>query len=117
MINAYLRRHVGAALFIFSLILVAAIYWPGLSGSWLFDDYPNIIDDQGVQPSELSIPALVHTALSSPASDFKRPLVSLSPAIGLLLANLEYVNGNVGCAKLVLTRTGIPHGGINVVRK
>lgn len=85
----YLRRHAGAALLVFSLLLVTAIYWPGLSGSWLFDDFPNIVDNYGVQPSEVSLPALTRAALSSPASDFKRPLASLSFAANYLVSGLN----------------------------
>jgi hypothetical protein len=55
----YLRRHVGVGLLVFSLILVTAIYCPGLSGGWLFDDYPNFVDNQGVQPTGARIGSLV----------------------------------------------------------
>ena len=89
MIPAYLRRHAGAGLLVVALLLVTAIYWPGLSGGWLFDDYPNIVDNHGVQPSEVSIPALVRATLSSPASDFKRPLASLSFAANYLASGLD----------------------------
>jgi len=67
----------------------AAAYWPGLSGSWLFDDYPNIVDNQGVQPAHASLASLVNAALSSPASDFKRPLSSLSFALNYLAGGLH----------------------------
>jgi protein O-mannosyl-transferase len=69
--------------------LAAAVYWPGLSGSWLFDDYPNIVDNAGVQPHQASLPALVSATLSSPASDFKRPLASLSFAVNYLVDGLN----------------------------
>ncbi|WP_139350884.1 hypothetical protein [Rhodanobacter sp. C01] len=72
-----------------ALLLTTVIYWPGLAGSWLFDDYPNIVDNHGVQPSEMSIPALVRAALSSPASDFKRPLASLSFAANYIAIGLD----------------------------
>ena len=72
-----------------ALLVTAAIYWPGLYGSWLFDDYPNIVDNPGVQPHEVSVPALVRAALSSPASDFKRPLASLSFAANYLASGLN----------------------------
>ncbi|GAB2788402.1 hypothetical protein GCM10027021_08770 [Dyella kyungheensis] len=65
------------------------VYWPGLGGYWLFDDYPNIVDNTGVQPHEVSLPALVRAALSSPASDFKRPLASLSFATNYLIGGLD----------------------------
>jgi len=72
-----------------ALLVTVAIYWPGLSGSWLFDDYPNIVDNPGVQPHEVSVSALVRAALSSPASDFKRPLASLSFAANYLASGLN----------------------------
>lgn len=72
-----------------ALLLTALVYWPGLSGSWLFDDNPNIVDNPGVQPHEVSVPALVRAALSSPASEFKRPLASLSFATNYLAGGLD----------------------------
>ncbi|MEO5829933.1 MAG: hypothetical protein ABIQ36_05135, partial [Rhodanobacter sp.] len=71
------------------MVLVALIYSTGMSGGWIFDDYPNIVDNPGVQPSEASIPALVRAAMSSPASEFKRPLASLSFATNYLVSGLE----------------------------
>src|SRR6185312_13703397 len=76
-------------LLLLALLITAAVYWSGLSGSWLFDDYPNIVDNPGVQPHEVSVPALVRAALSSPASDFKRPLASLSFAANYLVSGLN----------------------------
>ncbi|MGH8158705.1 MAG: tetratricopeptide repeat protein [Rhodanobacter sp.] len=89
MTSAYLRRHAAAALLVFALLLVTAIYWSGLSGSWLFDDYPNIVDNHGVQPSDTSLSSLVNAALSSPSSEFKRPLASLSFAANYLASGLD----------------------------
>lgn len=72
-----------------ALILTALVYWPGLCGGWLFDDYPNIVDNRGVQPTSVSLPTLITAALSSPASDFKRPLASLSFAANYLASDLD----------------------------
>ena len=86
----FFRRHLtGARLLVAALLLTTAVYWPGLSGSWLFDDYPNIVDNHGVQPQEVSVAALLNAALSSPASDFKRPLASLSFAANFLGAGMD----------------------------
>ncbi|MGC1549555.1 MAG: hypothetical protein WA777_13600 [Rhodanobacter sp.] len=76
-------------LLISALLAVTVIYWPGLSGSWLFDDYPNIVDNMGVQPADTSLSSLVNAALSSPASEFKRPLASLSFAANYLTTGLD----------------------------
>jgi protein O-mannosyl-transferase len=72
-----------------ALAITAIVYWPGLQGAFLFDDYPNIVDNQGVQPHEASLPSLVRAALASPASDFKRPLASLSFAANYLTTGLD----------------------------
>ncbi|QNK03844.1 hypothetical protein H8F01_14820 [Dyella telluris] len=74
--NRY-RRH-GYVIFALATLLTIVIYWPGLSGGWLFDDYTNIVNNPGVQPARFDVASLIRAALSSPASDFKRPLASLS---------------------------------------
>lgn len=70
-------------------LTVAAAYSPGLSGGFFFDDYPNIVENPGVQPSEVSIASLTTAALSSPSSEFKRPLASLSFAFNYLATGLD----------------------------
>ncbi|WP_395117122.1 hypothetical protein ACFCQI_12405 [Rhodanobacter sp. FW102-FHT14D06] len=72
-----------------ALIVTFAIYCPGLSGGFLFDDYPNIVDNHGVQPPDASFSSLVGAALSSPSSEFKRPLASLSFAANYLVSGLD----------------------------
>lgn len=72
-----------------ALVVTCVVYAPGVSGGWLFDDYPNIVDNRGVQPSDATISSLARAALSSPASDFKRPLASLSFAVNYLLSGLD----------------------------
>ncbi len=69
--------------------ITALVYWPGLHGSWLFDDYPNIVENAGVQPHHASVASLVGAALSSPSSEFKRPLSSLSFAANYLASGLD----------------------------
>jgi hypothetical protein len=79
----------GWGLLILGMIITAAVYTLGLSGGYLFDDYPNIVENHGVQPQAASISALVRAALSSPSSEFKRPLASLSFAINYLGTGLD----------------------------
>jgi hypothetical protein len=80
-----LHRWLLAAAFIATL----AVYWSGLQGGFIFDDYPNIVDNHGVQPPDASFSSLVNAALSSPASDFKRPLASLSFAVNYLVSGID----------------------------
>jgi len=79
----------GYALFALALLLTTVIYWPGLSGSWLFDDFPNIVNNHGVQPDHVDLHTLAHAALSSPASDFKRPLSSLSFVVNFVAVGMD----------------------------
>lgn len=72
-----------------AIALTIAVYAPGLTGGWLFDDYPNIVDNPGVQPHDADLGTLVRAALSSPSSEFKRPLASLSFAANYLAAGLD----------------------------
>jgi hypothetical protein len=65
-------------------VLTIMVYRPGLEGGFLFDDFPNIVDNPGVQPPDASIPNLVRVAMSSPSSEFKRPLASLTFAANYL---------------------------------
>lgn len=76
-------------LLVIGCAVTLAAYWPGLSGGFLFDDYPNIIDNKAVQPSHASLPLLINAALSSPSSEFKRPLASLSFAINYVMTGLD----------------------------
>ncbi|WP_266159657.1 hypothetical protein [Dyella silvatica] len=84
-----MQRLTGWKLLLLAMIVTAMVYSPGLSGSWLFDDYPNIVDNKSVQPADVSLASLVGAALSSPASDFKRPLASLSFATNYLASGLD----------------------------
>ncbi|MBP1474679.1 hypothetical protein J7I44_10240 [Frateuria sp. MAH-13] len=71
-----------------AFVLCTAAYWPGLSGAFLFDDYPNIVDNHGLQIADASVSNLARAALSSPSSEFKRPLASLSFAANYLVTGL-----------------------------
>lgn len=89
MLLSTLRRIPGSWLLCAGLLLTAVVYGPGLHGSWLFDDYPNIVDNHGVQPAQANLASLLNAALSSPASEFKRPLASLSFAANYLATGLD----------------------------
>jgi hypothetical protein len=84
-----MRRYLQPAVLFLILAITACLYWPGLSGGFIFDDFPNIVDNPGVQPHEATVSALIRASLSSPASDLKRPLSSLSIAINYLIAGLD----------------------------
>lgn len=76
-------------LLVLALAITALAYWPGLSGGFAFDDFPNIVDNPAVQPETLSLASMSAAALSSPSSRFKRPLASVSFAGNYLLTGLD----------------------------
>lgn len=71
-----------------SLALAAVLYWPGLSGGYLFDDFPNITDNTDVHVSSLNWRDWQQAALASPSRDLRRPLAMLSFAANYYFTGL-----------------------------
>jgi hypothetical protein len=84
-----LRNRSGWWLFAAAVVVTIAVYYAGLSGSWFFDDNPNIVDNPGVHIHSLSIANLARAAWSSPSSEFKRPLASITFALNYLGSGLN----------------------------
>ncbi len=82
-------RRTGSTVFLAAVIVTIVVYAAGLSGGWLFDDYPNIVNNPGVQIHHATLADLARAALSSPSSEFKRPLASLSFALNYLGSGLD----------------------------
>lgn len=82
-------RRLGWLFFVAMAIVTASIYAPGLSGGFFFDDFPNIVDNKGIAIPDASLAHLVQAATSSPSSDLKRPLASLTFAINYLISGLD----------------------------
>ncbi|KLD78844.1 hypothetical protein Y886_07905 [Xanthomonas hyacinthi DSM 19077] len=87
-------RQIGAlpaAWMALAVIATAMIYVLGLPGAFTFDDFPNIVDNTDLRVAHASVPSLISAALSSPSSDFKRPLASLSFALNILATGMNPV--------------------------
>lgn len=67
----------------------ALVYWPGLGGGFVFDDYPNIVENTAAHLRSLAPTDLVETMFSSPASDIQRPLATLSFGLNYLATGLD----------------------------
>ena len=64
------------------LAITALVYWPGLKGGFLFDDYPNIVDNPAVHAKSLNLDTLQRAINAyEPGSSIGRPLATLSFAI------------------------------------
>src|SRR5687768_5829805 len=63
-------------------LLVAAVYWAGLGGGFVFDDFPNIVDNTALHVDWRSTWAQWLAAIfSSPSKVLVRPLAMLTFAI------------------------------------
>ncbi|HET7267275.1 MAG TPA: hypothetical protein VFJ15_04140 [Oleiagrimonas sp.] len=87
--NQSRQQRAGWWLFAAAIVVTVAAYASGLSGGWLFDDFPNIVNNPGIQIQHATLPDLTRAALSSPSSTFKRPLASLTFAFNYLGSGLD----------------------------
>jgi tetratricopeptide (TPR) repeat protein len=66
------------AALLLGLLASAAVYYPGLLGDFVFDDWPNIILNERLQVDDLSIDAARSAALSAEPGALKRPVSMLT---------------------------------------
>jgi hypothetical protein len=71
-------------------MVIAAVYWPGLGGGFVFDDYPNIVDNTALHVTWHSTWAQWLAAIfSSPSRVLLRPLAMLTFAINFANTGLD----------------------------
>lgn len=71
-------------------LLVAMVYLPGLSGGFVFDDYPNIVNNTSLHVNQgAQWPAWLAATFSSPASDLQRPLAMFTFALNHAFSGLD----------------------------
>ncbi len=71
------------------IAICCLIYWPGLHGGFLFDDYPNIVNNQSLHIETVSISHWTDAAQASPSDLLVRPLSMLSFAVNYSLSGLN----------------------------
>ena len=71
------------------LYLAWIAYAPGLAGSFVFDDGPNIVQNTSLQIQHLDAESLLRAAFSSDSGLFKRPISMLSFAFNASLTGLS----------------------------
>jgi len=62
-------------------LLILLVYWPGLSGGYVFDDFPNIVHNDNIRMEHLTPGALASAAFSSGSGPLSRPLSMASFAL------------------------------------
>ncbi len=82
-------RHAALAGIAAALALTAALYWPGLNGIFLFDDFPNIVDNDAVHVTSTDWQEWKEAARASPSRDLPRPLAMLSYAANYYFTGLD----------------------------
>lgn len=74
---------------VFALLLTSFVYWPGLAGSFTFDDTVFLIGNQAIKVSSLQFADWVNAAMSFPASHQGRWLGMLSFAANHYFSGLD----------------------------
>lgn len=83
-VASLLRKFPRLGVWLASLVILSAailVYWPGLSGPFVFDDYPNIVTNPKVHPEHLDAVSLERAMQGYEPGDIGRPLATLSFAL------------------------------------
>ncbi|MEX0950875.1 MAG: hypothetical protein WDZ86_01210 [Gammaproteobacteria bacterium] len=70
-------------LFIFVLLLTGLVYMPGLDGAFIFDDTPNIVNNESLKLEPLSYQSLIRAGFSTDSGPLRRPISMLSFAFNI----------------------------------
>lgn len=84
-----MKRSYWALLLSLCCLASLAVLWPGRTGEFLFDDYPNIVDNAKVHLSALSWAEVKLATFSYEPGHGSRPLAMLSFALDHLRAGLD----------------------------
>ena len=63
------------------VLLTLAVFWPAMSGDFIFDDYPNIVTNTRIHAEQLDMASLKRAALAYDPGSYGRPLATISFAI------------------------------------
>jgi hypothetical protein len=69
--------------------VMIGIYLPGLHGGFVFDDFPNLVDNAAVHVADLRLSSWTAAAFSSEAGTLQRPLSMLSFAINYYFTGFD----------------------------
>lgn len=97
-------------------VTVAAAYWPGLGGAWVFDDFSNIVDNAELRVSwDSGWEQWRAAALSSASRDLPRPLAMLSFAVNHAWHGLDPFWMKLTNLAIHLLNTGLVFGLIRLL--
>lgn len=84
-----MQRFTAALLVLLALVATLLVYRPGLSGTFIFDDTPNIVQNQAIAISSLAPDTLLQAAFSSSSGPLSRPISMASFAINYFVSGLD----------------------------
>ena len=73
------------------VVLVVWAYWPGRGGGYVFDDFPNIVDNTALHVTSLDWHTWIAALFSSEAGTLQRPLAMLTFALNHYFTGLDPV--------------------------
>ena len=82
-------RHPATWLLPACLLLAVLVYWPGLSGDYMFDDRSNLLENPQLEFETLSVDKLLGASFSSNAGDLRRPVSMMSFALNRWFFGIE----------------------------
>lgn len=83
------KKYAVPALLIIIMLTTFGLYFPGLFGNFIFDDYPNIVTNTNAHLNNLSWQSIYSTLNSGVASSLLRPLSMLSFGINYFYSGLD----------------------------
>lgn len=63
------------------IVLTVAVFWPAMSGDFIFDDYPNIVTNTRVHAEVLDFASIKRAAVAYDPGSYGRPLATIAFAI------------------------------------
>jgi protein O-mannosyl-transferase len=87
--NSNRHRLAGVGMLFLGVLVTLAIYWPGLHGTFFFDDYPNIVLNPGARLENLSFESVRQALASGISGQFGRPVSQLAFALNFHFSGFD----------------------------
>ena len=111
--NKPAAQHAATWMFLLIGVLTVVIYFPGLSGDYMFDDTGNLLDNDALDIQSLDVHELASASFSSRSGTLQRPVSMLSFALNRFFFGIAPYSHKVinllihlvtGCGLFILSR-------------